>query len=98
MELHRSHQAPEAYWFKIYSTGKWELLIADSIAIKGWVKLKENKACNIKLFMKENLITAFINQKVVARIFNSKYNHGLCGLGSNYDKNLFDNFSIKAVP
>lgn len=95
LELHRSHRAPDAYWFKLYATGNWQLLISDSIICKGSLKNKEGRWTNLKLSMKGNLITAYIDQKQVAKIFDSKFSHGLSGLGSSYNQNLFDNFSVK---
>ncbi len=43
LELHRSHQAPEAYWLKLYSSGNWQLLVSDSIVCKGSVKNKQEQ-------------------------------------------------------
>ncbi len=45
--------------------------------------------------MYRNQITAFIDQQQIVSVLNSKFTHGLCGLGSSYDQNLFDNFSVK---
>ncbi len=95
LELHRSHQAPEAYWLKLYSSGNWQLLVSDSIVCKGLVKNKQGKWVNLKLTMYRNRITAFINQQQIVSVLNSKFTHGLCGLGSSYDQNLFDKFSVK---
>jgi galactosylceramidase len=93
-EMHRSHQMPEGYSLRYFSSGKWQLLVGDSIVSTGIVKMRNNEWSNLRLTTNIDLITAFINNVQVAIIKNKKYSHGLCGLASSYDQNSFDNFSV----
>ena len=94
-DVHRSHEMPDGYCFKLFSNGDWQLLALDSIISHGFIKIKDKRWTNLKLKMSHNLITGFIDNLQVVKIFNNKYTHGLCGIGSSYDQNLFDNFSIR---
>ena len=93
-EMHRSHQMPEGYSLRYFSSGKWQLLVGDSIVSTGIVKMRNNEWSNLRLTTNIDVITAFINNVQVAIIKNKKYSHGLCGLASSYDQNSFDNFSV----
>ncbi len=94
-DVHRSHKMPEGYSLRLYSTGEWQLLASDSLISKGFSPVTNKKWINLKLKFDKNVIIAFLDNKQVVKTLNDKYTHGMCGLGSSYDQNLFDNFSVK---
>ncbi|MEI6677889.1 MAG: family 16 glycoside hydrolase [Mariniphaga sp.] len=94
-EMYRSHKIPEAYLLKLQSSGKWELTAGAKKLAAGLTVLNPHSWHTILLETKGDKIKAKINGNIVAEVTDSKYTHGMIGLGSSFNLVDFDNVEIK---
>lgn len=94
-EMHRSHKLPEAYFLKLQSSGKWEMMAGAKKLASGLIALDKNKWHSIQLDTKGNKIKAIINGQVVTDITDSTYTRGMVGIGSSFNLVDFDNVEVK---
>jgi hypothetical protein len=95
MEVHRGNDNPEGYWFKITTGNNWILNAGSQKLASGRADFPPFKWHNIMMRLKGNKITVLVNNKEVASVTDTKYNHGLAGLGSDFNYAEFDDFEIK---
>lgn len=95
MDVHRAHEPPEGYWFEIDTGGKWALYAGSETIKSGSYRLAPFQWHHLKLKLKGNIISVFIDARKVIAVENNKYNHGMAGLGSGFNLVQFDNFAIK---
>ena len=94
-ELFRSHEAPQAYWLKLYTSGQWQLLAGNTVLESGQAYITVQEWHNLRLSFAGDTIKAFINNRLVADIRDSLYTAGLAGLGSGFHFIEFDNFRVE---
>ncbi|KAA6301095.1 MAG: hypothetical protein EZS26_002743 [Candidatus Ordinivivax streblomastigis] len=94
MEMHRSHKPANAYYFKLKSSGHWNLSAAGKILASGWLPVDVQTWYTLTLSMKGNKIAASVNRKPVCEVEDHTFSHGQAGLGSSFHIVDFDNFSI----
>ncbi len=85
----------EAYHLKLQSSGKWELIAGSAVLATGIVSLNPDVWQTLFVNAHGSKIKAIINGAVVADITDSKYSHGMAGLGSSLTRVDFDNFEIE---
>jgi len=95
MEVHRGNDNPEGYWFKITTGNNWTLNAGDQKLASGTSEFSPFTWHHLSIKFKGNNISVFINSKEVTSVINTKYTHGLAGLGSDFNFAEFDNFEIK---
>ncbi|HUQ66677.1 MAG TPA: hypothetical protein VM101_11000 [Flavitalea sp.] len=94
MEMHRSHKLPEGYILKLQSSGLWELFAGSKRLARGKVSLDILKWQTISIETKGRIVQATINGKVIAKVADAAFSHGIAGIGSSFHVVDFDNFSI----
>ena len=95
MEVHRGNENPEGYWFKITTGNNWTLFAGNQPIASGNAEFPPFKWNNLAIRFKGNNISVLVNNKEVTSISDSKYTHGLAGLGSDFNFVEFDDFEIK---
>lgn len=88
------------YWLMVYRDGTWRLSGNKGKVASGKITgFKEGRWINLKLSMKENVLTAYINGKEVAnkKITSSPVNSGRAALKSAFKRNMFDNIKVEQV-
>jgi hypothetical protein len=95
MEVHRGNTSPEGYWFKITSGNNWALNAGSQVLASGYADFPPFRWHNLSMVLKGQKISVFINDKEVVSVTDSKYTHGLAGLGSDFNFVEFDDLEIK---
>ena len=95
IEVHRGAGYPEGYWFKINSGNSWALYAGDQRIASGNTDFPPFSWHHISIKFKGNNISVSVNNKEVVSMINTKYSHGLAGLGSDFNYVEFDNFEVK---
>jgi hypothetical protein len=95
MDVHRGNENPEGYWFRITTGNNWTLNAGDQKLASGYSDFPPFKWHHISVKFKGNEISVWVNGKEISRVTNTKYTHGLAGLGSDFNYAEFDNFEIK---
>jgi hypothetical protein len=95
MEVHRGNDNPEGYWFKITTGNNWTLNAGSQKLASGRADFPPFKWHNLQMRLNGSTITVFINNKEVASVTDTKYTHGLAGVGSDFNYAEFDDFEIK---
>ena len=95
MELHRGNDNPEGYWFKITSGNNWTLNAGSQKLASGYADFPAFSWHNLSMSLKGHKISVSVNDKEVVSVIDSKYTHGLAGLGSDFNYAEFDDFEIK---
>jgi hypothetical protein len=95
MEVHRGNDNPEGYWFKITTGNNWTLNGGSQELASGRADFPPFKWYNLLMRLNGNTITVLINNKEVASVTDTKYTHGLAGVGSDFNYAEFDDFEIK---
>lgn len=94
-DVHRGGNYPDGYWFKINSGNNWYLFAGDEKIASGYANFSPFTWHHISIKFRGNSISVFVNNKEVASVNNTKYTHGIAGLGSDFNYIEFDNFEIK---
>lgn len=95
MENYRGKNYPEGYWFKVLSNGAWELFAGNQVIANGNTDFSPFNWHHLSLKLIDDQISVAINSKEIASVKNTKYTHGLAGVGCDFNLNEFDNFEIK---
>ncbi len=99
VEVHRGHQPPEGYWFKIHASTSgsslWQLFAGNQQLSSGYFPFKPLIYHRVVLSMKSNTIQVLIDGKPVTQVEDHHFSHGMAGLGSGFNLTEFDNFSIE---
>jgi hypothetical protein len=95
MEMKRGGDFPEGYTFVIHTGNKWALYAGNQLLANGDASFPPFAWHHISLEFLGNSISARVDNKEVLKLQNSKYSHGLAGLGSGYNFAEFDNFEVK---
>ena len=95
MEVRRGGDYPDGYWFKINTAGNWVLNAGDQKIGSGTTTFQPFTQNRISMKFMGNRVSASVNSKEVVSINNSKYTHGLAGIGSDFNTVEFDNFEVK---
>ncbi|HEU0228732.1 MAG TPA: hypothetical protein VFQ86_13415, partial [Arachidicoccus soli] len=82
-ELHRAHKEPEAYVFKMFSNGSWELKAGSKVIKEGIYKGKIKEWNIVELEMNNDTVSASINNNKLCQVKDNTYTHGLAGIGSS---------------
>lgn len=94
-ETHRSHSHPEAYVFRLYTSGKWNLSTSKQTLASGFRQMDNKRWNRLSLSMHKDIIRVFINDQLIKEIQDSTYTHGMIGIGASFNKVEFDNLTIK---
>jgi hypothetical protein len=95
MEVHRGNDNPEGYWFKITTGNNWTLNGGNRKLASGNADFPPFTWHNLTIRFKGNNISVQVNNREVASVTDTKYTHGLAGLGSDFNYTEFDDFEIK---
>lgn len=95
MEVSRGGDFPNGYWFKINTSGSWVLYAGDQKIKSGKTKFEPFIQNHISIKFNGNTVSASVNNIEVVSVNNSKYTHGLAGIGSDFNTVEFDNFEVK---
>jgi len=84
------------YQLYLYDNGGWKLKYSttEPALDSGAVSVGLNKWKSLKLVFNDTLISAYINNKEVSEVKDSKFLFGMAGIGNDYNKGLYDNFEI----
>ncbi len=88
------------YYLIVNRNGSWKLTGNKGTLASGKINgFKEGMWVNLKLKVKENTLTAYINGKEVAdkKITSSPVNSGRAALKSAFSRNMFDNIKVEPV-
>jgi hypothetical protein len=97
MEVHRGNDYPEGYWFKITTGNNWSLYSGSLKLASGQAGFQPFLWHNLSMRLKGNNISVIVDNKEVANVTDSKYSHGLAGLGSDFNFAEFDDFEIRRI-
>lgn len=95
MDVHRGNDNPEGYWFRITTGNNWTLNAGSLRLASGIADFSPFSWHKLTIRFKGNNISVLVNNKEVAAITDSKYTHGLAGIGSDFNYVEFDDFEIK---
>jgi hypothetical protein len=95
METKRGRDFPEGYTFVIHTGNIWALHGGNQIIASGNINFPPFTWHHISLTLNGSSISASVDNKEVFKLENTKYTHGLAGLGSGFNFAEFDNFEIK---
>jgi len=95
MEVRRGGDYPDGYWFKINTSGNWVLYAGDQKIGSGRTSFEPFTQNRISMKFNGNRVSASVNSIQVVSINNSKYTHGLAGIGSDFNTVEFDTFEVK---
>jgi hypothetical protein len=80
------------------SDGRWQLNWQYSTLASGQiVRFHPLDWHHLRLEMKGNQITGFIDEEKMASITDKSSSHGMAFIASTYDRNLFNNIHVKPV-
>ncbi len=87
------------YQLYLYDNGNWKLEYSttDAALDSGFVSGGLNKWHTLKLVFNDSMITAYIDNRKVSQINDSKFPSGMAGIGNNYNKGLYDNLQILPI-
>lgn len=88
------------YYLIVNRNGSWKLTGNKGTLASGKINgFKEGMWVNLKLKIKENTLTAYINGKEVAdkKVTSSPVNSGRAALKSAFSRNMFDNIKVEPV-
>jgi Glycosyl hydrolase family 59. len=87
---------PSSYALRLHSDGRWELLLDNKrVFDAGVVSIESSAWTKVKLTCRGNTIIGMINEKEVGRVSDKSHRQGLAGLGSSWNRVLFDEVSVK---
>jgi hypothetical protein len=95
MEVRRGGDYPNGYWFKINTSGNWVIYAGDQKIGSGKSTFEPFTQNHISMKFNGNTVSASVNGTEVVSVNNSKYTHGLAGIGSDFNMVEFDNFEVK---
>jgi len=91
----RGTDYPDGYTFIITTGNKWTLMEGNRVIGTGWADFPPFKWHHLSIKFKGSAISAWVNDKELVSVTNTKYTHGLAGIGSAFNFAEFDNFEIK---
>lgn len=94
MDVHRGADYAEGYWFKINTGNSWTLNSGDKKIASGSAYFPPFTWNNISVKFKGNNISVSVNNVEVISIVDTKYSHGVAGIGSDFNYTEFDNFEV----
>jgi hypothetical protein len=95
MEVHRGNEDPEGYWFKITTGNNWTLNAGSQKLTAGFADFQPFIWHDLAIRFKGNNISVIVNGKEVAAVNDTRYTHGLAGVGSDFNYAEFDDFEIR---
>jgi Glycosyl hydrolase family 59/Galactocerebrosidase, C-terminal lectin domain len=97
MEVHRGNDHPEGYWFKITTGNNWALYSGSQKLASGKAGFQPFLWHTLSMKLKGSTISVTVDNKEIANVTDSKYSHGLAGLGSDFNFTEFDNLEIRRI-
>ena len=95
MEVHRGNEFPEGYWFKITTGSNWSLYAGSLKLASGKAEFLPFSWNDMAIRFRGSNISVIVNNKEVVSVTDTKYTHGIAGLGSDFNYAEFDDFEIK---
>ena len=95
MDMKRGGDYPEGYTFVINTGNRWSLFAGNQEIAKGEANFPAFAWNHLSMKLKGSSISVSVNYKDIFRINNTKYAHGLAGLGSGFNLTEFDDFEVK---
>ncbi len=95
MEVHRGNEPPQGYWFKITTGNNWTLNAGDKNLASGYADFAPFKWHELVMRLNGSNIAIFVDDKELTSVTDTKYTHGLAGLGSDFNFAEFDDFEIE---
>ena len=87
---------PESVGLVVYRDGNY-YICRENILKSGQASFDLSTWNNLKMKMKGNQISAFLNRQLITTITDNSYSHGLAGFGCGWHEAGFDNLLIGAV-
>jgi galactosylceramidase len=94
-ETNRGTDHPDGYSIIITTGNKWTLMEGNHPVASGRVGFSPFKWHHVSLKMSGTMISVYVNSKEIVSVNNTKYSHGLAGIGTGLNYAEFDNFEIK---
>lgn len=94
-EVHRGNDNPEGYWFKITTGNNWALFAGSQKLASGYAWFPPFTWHTLSMRFNGNRISVSVNNKETISVTDTKYSHGLAGIGSDFNYAEFDDFGIK---
>ena len=94
-EVHRGNENPEGYWLKITSGNNWTLNAGSQKLASGMQSFPLCTWHSLCIRFKGSKISVLVDKKEVVSVNDTKYTHGVAGLGSDFNYAEFDDFEIK---
>jgi len=95
MEVHRGNDFPEGYWFRITTGSNWTFNAGKTVLAYGNSEFQPFRWYNLAMAFKGDKITVLLDNNVIVTIKDTRYTHGLAGIGSDFNKVEFDDLEIK---
>jgi len=95
MEMKRGGDYPEGYVFVINTGNKWSLSAGNQVIASGNADFPAFVWQPVSMKFSGSIISVQVNNKEVVTLKNTRYTHGLAGLGSGYNYASFDDFEVK---
>jgi hypothetical protein len=90
------NEPPAGYWLSIAHDGAWRLLAGAEVLATGRAGFASNKWQRIGLRFAGPRIAVLVNGRAVHALTDTRYTHGLAGLGCSWQRAWFDNFRVLA--
>lgn len=88
----------ECYNLRLFHDGRWELRSAAFILQSGSVStFSLNTWHNLKISCNDSLISAYLDDVLLAKVMDFEYPSGHVEIGSGYNNVRYDNFRIEAI-
>lgn len=94
-EVHRGGDYPEGYWMKVNTGKNWELYAGKELLATGPSKLSPRVWSRYTISFLGNTIDIRENEQLLTSVTNTKYTHGIAGIGTGFNLVEFDNFEVK---
>ncbi|MHC4441001.1 MAG: family 16 glycoside hydrolase [Planctomycetota bacterium] len=103
--MNRGSRPPNGYWFQVDTSGEWKLNSAQTVLANGNVEFPEKTWHRLQIGFRGNTVAASINGSEVCKVTQTEkrdkkgrrilFKRGLAGIGTGYNRALFDNFAVE---
>jgi galactosylceramidase len=99
--MNRATEPPNGYWLEVSTIGRWNFYEHKTKLASGKLRFPEKTWHKLQVEFTGNTVSASINGTRVCNVnlINKEegFNHGLVGIGSGYNRALFDNFAVENI-
>ena len=87
-------EPPAGYWLSIDARGNWKLRRKADTLRSGNTAVVAGKWQRLGLRVSKNEVVGLVNGAEVGKVQDDSYSHGLAGIGCDWHRSWFDNFSV----